>query len=148
MAKIRILVGSVYGNATEIAEDSADQLQKMGHQVQLLKTPEFDQLIDDELDVILVVTSTTGDGEIPDNLDPLYCQLQDRFPLIPKARFGLIALGDSGYINFAEAGRLMESLLLELQAQPVGEALFIDACETPDAEEAAADWINSWAAQL
>ncbi|MBY4676667.1 flavodoxin [Marinobacterium arenosum] len=144
MANIKVVVGSVYGNAQQIAEDGALQLQQMGHQVGVLSNPQLEQLVDDELDVILVITSTTGQGELPDNLLPLYTQLQDRFPLIPEARFGVIALGDSGYPDFAEAGRLMADLLRDLQARPVGETLFIDACETPDADEAAADWLASW----
>ena len=34
MANIKILVGSTYGNASQIAEDCADRLQGLGHQVE------------------------------------------------------------------------------------------------------------------
>lgn len=148
MASIKILVGSVYGNATEIAENSAEQLTALNHTVTILDDPKVEQVNDNDLDVILVVTSTTGEGEIPDNLLSLYLDMKDQHPVMPQARFGIIALGDSGYMNFAEAGKMMNELLIDLMAEPVGQPLFIDACETPDPEEAAADWVASWASQL
>lgn len=148
MAAIKILVGSVYGNATEVAENSAEQLKGMGHQVTILNDATVDQLNDNDLDVILVVTSTTGEGEIPDNLLDLYLALKDQMPVMPHARFGMIALGDSGYMNFAEAGKMMNELLIELMVEPLGEALFIDACETEDQDEEVEQWIQQWSALL
>lgn len=148
MANIHILIGSVYGNATEVAHTGAEQLKGLGHEVTLHPEPQLDTLLAAEPDVLLVVTSTTGDGEIPDNLMPFYMELRDRFPLMPNVKFGVIALGDSGYANFAEAGRMMDDQLRELQATPVLSTLFIDACETADPEEAATEWLTGWQAAL
>lgn len=148
MANIHVLIGSVYGNATEVAHASAAQLKAKGHSVTLMAEPRLDILLQAEPDVLLVITSTTGDGEIPDNLQPFYAELQDRFPLMPGVRYGVIALGDSGYNAFAEAGVMMNAILAELHAVPVGEPLFIDACETADPEAAAEEWLEAWQARL
>lgn len=144
MAKIQILVGTVYGNALDVAEMCMQKLVEKGHQVELLRQPDINDIPENEVDTLLVCTSTTGQGEIPDNLLQLYCQLQEQLPLMPHARYGLITLGDSSYDTFAEAGALMETLLQELQLKRVGPALVIDACETMAPCEEAEPWVLSW----
>lgn len=148
MANIKILVGTVYGNALDVAEMCFDQLMNKGHQVKLLRQPEFDQVFTDDADVLLVCTSTTGQGEIPDSLLMFYCQLQDRQPIRPELRYGLITLGDSSYDTFAEAGKLIDSLFSQLQFQRLGEPLVIDACESLAPREDAQPWIESWERNL
>jgi len=148
MASIKILVGSVYGNALEVAEMCANKLSEKGHEVALLRQPDIQDLLDGDTDTLLVCTSTTGQGEIPDGLLQLYCQLKDRLPLMPHARYGLIALGDSSYETFAEAGHLMGALMEEMQLKRLGTPLFIDACETMAPCEEAETWLEDWADTL
>lgn len=148
MANIKVLVGSTYGNAKQVADDCADQLNGLGHNTVVLEDPELDEVVAEETDVLLVCTATIGLGEIPNNLMPLYAKLKDNTPMMPEKRYGVISLGDSGYQNFANAGKQMDELMQELQVQRVGEPLVIDACETEDQEEAASEWVSGWAAQL
>ncbi|WP_297308819.1 flavodoxin [Neptuniibacter sp.] len=148
MANIKILVGTVYGNALEVAELCRDKLTAKEHQVTLYRQADIEDVMADETEIILVSTSTTGQGEIPDSLLKLYCQLQDRSPVMPEVRYGLIALGDSSYDTYAEAGYLMDALLQKLQLQRIGAPLFIDACETRAPCEEAELWIEAWASQL
>lgn len=147
MADIQVLVGSTYGNASLIADDCTEQLNNLGHKAVLLNEPTFEQ-VTNKPDVLLICTATIGQGEIPTSLMPLYCDLKDRAPDFSKVRFGLIALGDSSYESFAEGGKQMNELMHDLGARPVGQALFIDSCETPDPDEAAAEWIDNWAEKL
>ncbi|MDO6564101.1 flavodoxin domain-containing protein [Amphritea sp. 1_MG-2023] len=147
MAEIRVVVGSTYGNASLIADDCVDQLKRLGHQAVLLNEPTYDQVISNP-DVILICTATIGQGEVPVNLQPLYEALSARRPDLSAVRFGLIALGDSSYETFAEGGKQMNELMHDLGAKPVGQALFIDSCETPDPDEAAAEWIDQWSVKL
>lgn len=144
MANIKILVGSVYGNALDVAESCGEKLVGLSHSVTLLRAPQIENFVADDSDVFLICTSTTGQGEIPDSLMQLYCQLKDRCPPMPTKRYGLIALGDSGYETFAEAGHLMDELMQELQLMRVGEPLLIDACETRTPSEDATVWLESW----
>lgn len=148
MANIKILVGSVYGNALDVAESCGEKLVNLSHSVTLLRTPQIENFVADDSDVFLICTSTTGQGEIPDSLLQLYCQLKDRCPPMPTKRYGLIALGDSGYETFAEAGHQMDELMQELQLVRLGEPLLIDACETLSPIEDAGVWLEAWAELL
>ncbi|MDX2422603.1 MAG: flavodoxin domain-containing protein [Amphritea sp.] len=147
MAEIRVVVGSTYGNASLIADDCTDQLKRLGHQATLLNEPTYEQVTNNP-DVILICTATIGQGEVPINLQPLYDDLSSRKPDFSAVRFGLIALGDSSYETFAEGGKQMNELMHDLGAKSVGQALFIDSCETPDPDEAAASWIDQWSKKL
>lgn len=144
MASVLLLVGSVYGNSSSVADECAEILRSAGHQADVLSNASLNDLKDRPDDVLLVCTSTTGQGEIPDNIYPLVNELRDSFPLMPERRYGVIALGDSSYETFADAGRQVDELLQELQAKRIGEVLFIDACETADPEGAAMEWIQEW----
>lgn len=148
MANIKILVGSVYGNALDVAELCREKLADKGHLVELYRQTVVEEVLTDDLEVVLVCTSTTGQGEIPDSLMLFYCQLQDRQPNLDQFKYGLIALGDSSYETFAEAGWLMDELLQKLKMNRVGEPLVIDACETQSPHDEAAPWIDAWSDSL
>jgi len=148
MAAIRILTGSVYGAALMTARKVKEELEADGHTVALLENPELVDITDND-DALLVCTSTTGDGEIPDNLLPFYVDLREQLPQQPGRPFGIIVLGDSSYGDtFCGAGDLMEEALLETAARKLGETLKIDALETIDPEDEAAPWAKTWAAGL
>jgi flavodoxin len=148
MASISIFVGTVYGGALLTARAVAQALQAAGHQVDLYEKPEFSDLTRND-HAILVCTSTTGAGELPPGLIPLYSRLRDEFPLQTGRPFGIITLGDSSYgTTFGAAGALMEELLLELGARPVQERLVIDAIDTTEPETLAVPWALEWVAKL
>ncbi|WP_415901741.1 flavodoxin [Neptuniibacter sp. QD29_5] len=144
MAVIKVVVGSVYGNALDVAEMCSQKLTELQHSVELLRNPQIDQVVTTETEVVLICTSTTGQGEIPNNLLPLYDQLKDQLPQMSTVKYGVIALGDSSYDTFAEAGYLMDSLMQELHAQKNGDNLVIDACETMAPLEEAEPWLLEW----
>ena len=96
-------------------------------------------------DALLVCTSTTGQGEIPDNLLPFYLDLREQLPQQPGRPFGVIVLGDSSYGDtFCGAGDLMEEALYETGARKVGDTLRIDALETLEPEAEALPWVRNW----
>lgn len=149
MARISVLVGSVYGGAEFTAEQVCQALQVQGHQAALSDAQSAEQLLAEGSDAWLVVTSTTGSGDLPDNLLPLFLSLKALFPLMPKLRYGVIALGDSSYGDtFCGAGRQFDELLSELTAVRIGDRLQIDACETMEPEQVALPWVESWQRQL
>ncbi|WP_293265275.1 flavodoxin [Neptunomonas sp.] len=142
MASVKFLVGSTYGNAQQVAEDAADQFEALGHQVKVISRPSIDDVLSEETDIFVLCAATIGEGEIPDNLLPFYQQLRDSLPTLAHLKYGVIALGDSSYDNFADGGRQINELMIELQAKQVQEMLIIDACETPDPEEAVTEWMG------
>ncbi|MEC8207213.1 MAG: flavodoxin domain-containing protein, partial [Pseudomonadota bacterium] len=119
MATISIFVGSVYGGAERLSEQVIEVIEKSEHQAQLVENGTVDDML--AASHILVITSTTGQGDIPDNLIALYSQLNDQFPLLTGKQYGIIAMGDRSYGDtFCGAGRSFDELFRDLQAKPVG----------------------------
>lgn len=150
MARIGVFVGTVYGGAEEVAQAAVDELVAKGHVAELFLEPQFDDFIQFQNDVVLVVTSTTGEGEIPNNLLPLYQSLNEQYPLMPGLGYGVIAMGDSSYgeDRYCGAGRQFDDLLLQLQGKPLMQRLDIDASINLDALEIALSWLSGFINRL
>ncbi len=140
MTTLKIFVGTVYGNAQHVAEEVEKKLQGEGLACEVLSDPEVSDFSD--ADSILVVTSTTGQGDLPPNLEFVYSDLKDAFPLLNGKPFAVAALGDSSYgETYCGGGRQMHELLLELQGQPVADMLEVDAIETLEPEADVTEWV-------
>ena len=144
MANILIITGSVYGGAQFVAEQ-AEELLQQNHQVTVTDSPSVADINQSEHDTFLVVSSTTGQGDLPENLVPFYTEARDQLPLISEKRYGVIALGDKSYGDtYCAGGRMMDELFTELQAAKLGERLDIDACEVLQPEDEAMPWLEEW----
>ena len=141
MANIGIIVGSVYGNAQNAAEEAQTFLSNQGHEVELYT--DADISLFNEHDSFLVVTSTTGVGDVPPNLELFYADAKDSLPLITVKKFAVIALGDSSYgDSYCGAGKQMFELLNELQGSAVESLVEIDAMETFEPEANVLTWLE------
>ena len=97
---------------------------------------ELDNLAQQER--ILVVTSTYGEGEMPDNAHVVWEEITaDGAPKFDKTFFSVLALGDTSYDKFCEAGKLWDKRLEELGATRVTDRVDCDV----DFEEAAMGWV-------
>jgi MioC protein len=148
MASIQILVGSVMGTTEAVAEAAAIELRQLGHEVTVNFQADIADIISKEQDILLICTSNTGSGELPDNIQSLYLQLTRDFPRIAGRRYGVINLGDSSYTTFNEGGRAIDVAFEDLGAKRIGEPLVLDACEGLDPEEEAITWIKDWVSKL
>lgn len=148
MAKIQIIVGSVNGTALKTATAVAHVLNHQGHEVRLNEQPSARDLEQDVNEALLVCCSTTGQGELPRNLYPLYLALEDQAVAIQGRPYGVIALGDSGYQYFAQAGLLLENVLYMSGAKRVGDVCILDAKKITNHPLAAAQWANDWVSGL
>ncbi|MDP4944503.1 MAG: flavodoxin domain-containing protein, partial [Alishewanella sp.] len=100
---IEILVGSQMGAAEYVAEQVAETLVQAGYETKLHLQPDLDQL--NPTHIWLVITSTYGAGDLPDNIQPFADQLaQDRSDLNTLS-YAVITLGDSSYDTFCLAGQ-------------------------------------------
>lgn len=148
MAKIGIFVGTVYGNALAVAEEAQQILRQQGNEVEIFEDATLEQWREYLQQIVLVVTSTTGQGDLPDNIQPLYVELNDKLGYQPDLRYGVIALGDSSYDTFCGGGRTFDKLLQEQGAKRIGDILLIDAIEVVEPEVFALNWIEEWGTLL
>lgn len=143
--QVAIISGSVFGTADMVADEAASACTDAGLEVVRIKPPTVDALVAANPESLLLCTSTTGMGELPDSFMPFYLELQNRFPLLTGIPFGVIALGDSAYGDtFCQGGELMRELLLELQAQEALPMLKLDASESVTPEIDAQPWLEQW----
>ena len=108
----------------------------------------LDELLAFAPEALLVVTSTTGMGELPGNIQNLYYALRDRFPAWSGVPGAVIALGDSSYDVFCGGGEQMRELLLELGVREVLPMLRLDASESVTPDEDAKPWLAELALAL
>ncbi|MFW5405542.1 flavodoxin [Pectobacterium carotovorum] len=145
MAQIGIFVGTVYGNALLVAEEAENILRDRGHEVKVFEDATLESWLDYREQTVLVVTSTTGQGQLPDSIVLLYAALREKGGYQPALRYGVIALGDSSYPNFCSGGHLFDALLQEIGAKRLGDVLEIDAVEHPEPEVMSCPWVEAWA---
>lgn len=149
MKRIYLAVGSVTGTATSVAHAVEAHLSKQGFECVLSSQPTLSQWLSQPFDGLLVITSTTGRGNIPNNLLPFYVELGDVMPLMPTVIAGVISLGDSTYDDtFCGAGMLWEERLQEMQAQLPVPRVTIDSTETITPDVDALFWLKEWQATL
>ncbi|MFG0407427.1 flavodoxin [Pseudomonas sp. NY5710] len=148
--KVAIISGSVYGTAEEVARHAESKLKAAGYQAWHAARATLQDLEGFAPQALLAVTSTTGMGELPDNLMPLYSSLRDS---LPAAFHGLpgavIALGDSSYGDtYCGGGEQLRELFAELGVREVQPMLQLDASETVTPETDAEPWLAELANTL
>lgn len=142
MATLTIIAGTVYGNAQHVAEQVEENLAQQGVDCVLESDPSVTDFTD--ADALLVITSTTGQGDVPPNLEFVFSDLKDESPMLTGKPFAVAALGDSSYgESFCGAGKQFQALLNELQATAVADLLEVDAMETLEPEKDVVEWVNS-----
>jgi len=147
--QITILVGTVHGNASSVAQAmqfSADDIQAT---IAVLPMDGLDITVFDQPGTFIICTSTTGSGDVPDNAQALFHSLDAQAKYLGHVRYGLVALCDSSYgDSFMGGGKQFDERLRDLGAQRVGEICVLDAMETSQPEEDAVAWLKAWAVQL
>ena len=144
-----MIVGSEMGNAEMVGDIARDHLESEGHAVQLSTEPDLDLLMSSNHRAVLVITSTTGLGDVPQNIEPLYDALREESADLSHLRYGIVGMGDRNYReSYCGGPRRMDEALQARGAIRVGERLELDATDNPTPDEDAVAWLPAWLAAL
>lgn len=146
MVNVNLVFGTVYGSAQFTAETLAKEITALGFHTRLMKPDELAGFIPKESDYLIIVCSTTGQGEVSEDIFPWYFHLKTTAPYLPKLKYSIVGLGDSSYDTFCGAAKLFDELLSELGAHAITPRLEIDATETMEPELEAIKWLTTWQA--
>jgi sulfite reductase (NADPH) flavoprotein alpha-component len=139
MPLIHILWGSQTGNAQNLAHVIGDTLAS---DFTVAVTDMGERPAEDILDmkIIVIVTSTYGDGEPPDNASEWmsYLKFSDHLDL-SHLTYAVISLGDTYYPHFCQAGKDFDGFLSKRGATALLERLDCDLYY----EEQYSDWVSS-----
>jgi len=142
MADITLISGSTLGGAEYVAEHLAEKLEDAGFSTETLHGPLLEDLA--LQGTWLVVSSTHGAGDLPENLQPFLDDLNAQKPDLSLVRFGAIGIGSREYDTFCQAIEKLEASLKACGAKQIGETLKINILDHDIPEDPAEEWLGSW----
>lgn len=143
--EVTVLFGSETGNGQSLASTIVEKLQAKQLPVQSFSMDDFKPQNLKKVQDLLIITSTHGEGEPPENARSFYEFLHSkRAPKLENVRFSVLALGDESYEFFCQTGKDFDKRLEELG----GERLYPRVDCDVDFEDPAEQWINGVVAVL
>lgn len=134
---ITLISASQTGNARRVAEQLRDDLLAAKLNVKLVNAGDykFKQIAQEKL--LVVVTSTQGEGEPPEEAVALHKFLfSKKAPKLNGTAFAVFGLGDTSYEFFCQSGKDFDGKLAELGAERLLDRVDTDVEYQP----AAAEW--------
>lgn len=137
---IHILYGSQTGTAESVARDAVKVAKAHGLNPVIKSMDEVDADALTKMETLLIVTSTYGEGEMPDNAQVLWSAVKaDSMAKLENLQFAVLALGDTSYDLFCQAGIDWDNRLAELGATRLQTRVDCDV----EYEEPAEEWMHS-----
>ena len=123
---LTILFGSQTGNAAGLAEKTAKMATNYGLEASVVDMDGYDKSNLANIKRLLVITSTWGEGEMPDNAEALWQSVQSDAPALATMHYSICAIGDTSYDEFCKAGLDWDGKLSSLGATSVQEIKLCD----------------------
>ncbi|MBC3766645.1 FMN-binding protein MioC [Neptunicella marina] len=137
MMQVEIIVGSMLGASEYVADAIEEQLAESEVKSKIHLQPDLNDISSENLWIIC--TSTHGAGDLPDNIQQFYEQLQNAN--LEGIKYLLIGLGDTSYDTFCQGAKTVDDILQKQGAMQLAEPLFIDVLAHPIPETVACQWL-------
>ena len=125
--KITVLSASQTGNARRVAEQLLVQLQEASLDAQLVAAGDYKAKNIASEDILLIVASTQGEGEPAEEAVSLHKFLHGKkAPQLAQLSYAVLALGDTSYPNYCQAGKDFDAALEKLGATRLAERVDCD----------------------
>ena len=137
--EVTILYGSQTGNAQALAKKAGKTLEGEGFQVTISSMSNFKPNNLKKVQNLLIIVSTHGEGDPPDNAFTFHEFLHGRrAPKLDDLNFSVLSLGDSSYEFFCQTGREFDDRLAELGGTRIYPRFDCDL----DYDEPAVEWLE------
>ena len=141
MSKVLIIYGTTTGNTEMLAEKIVSELKSREVETTMKNVTDASVNELSEYDVILLGSSTWGDGELQDDFAVFYSDLEEVDLKGKKA--AVFGPGDSSYENFCEAVNILEKRL-----KKCGAELLLDGLKIDGEIDMTSEMITGWSLQL
>lgn len=137
---ISFLFGTQTGNAENLAQDTARLAAKNSFETEFLSLDDVTMEKLQGMKNAVFIVSTYGEGEMPDNAQLFWDSLaSEAAPKLNNMKFGVLALGDTSYEQFCNAGKLLDFRLEQLGATRLIDRVDCDV----DFEIPSKKWVRS-----
>jgi len=136
---LTIVFASESGNSERLAGDIAKAARKNGLKPTIVDMADLDVASLAGTRRLVVIAATWGEGEPPARVARVYAELMnEKAPRLDGVEFGVLALGDTAYVEFCAVGKALDQRLAALGGKRVVDRVDCDL----DFVAPAADWIG------
>lgn len=135
-SQVQIITGSMLGATEYVAEEIQGILEQSNIQCELFLQPDINQI--NKQGTWIICSSTHGAGDLPDNIQAFAKSVTSLD--LTQVKFLVIALGDSSYDTFCQAGITLHQIMCQSGATPLTEIFCIDVLQHTMPEEIAGEW--------
>ena len=129
---LAIFFGTQTGNAEDLAMQTKKIADKSGLETTVI---DMDNYPANELQKhkrILIITSTWGEGEMPDNAAEMWDDVCAKTPSLSGVNYSVCAIGDTSYDEYCQAGIDWDNKFKELGANRVSDVQLCDVDFEPE----------------
>ena len=141
---IHILYGSQSGNSEGLADKWKREATKYGLNPTVHDMDGFDINSMSGMSRVMIVCSTWGEGEMPDNAEELYEAAVGVGKILTNTHFSICALGDTGYDLFCQSGKDWDKTMEDMGGARIHDRVDCDV----DFEDPAEQWMNGAMSKL
>jgi sulfite reductase (NADPH) flavoprotein alpha-component len=139
LGPLLFLFGSQTGSSERLARGFAKEGGKLGFETRVLGMESYSTIDLTREKRLIIITSTYGDGEMPDNAQTFWEYLKNGTARrLEHLEFSVLALGDRNYTQFCQAGKAFDERLEALGAKRIHPRIDCDV----DYEAPSTEWFN------